>query len=40
MRSGYPLYFCKTLKPFEIKGFAKKYLHGNSIKITVEIWSE
>ena len=23
MRSGYPLYFWKTLKPFEIKGFAK-----------------
>jgi len=40
MRIGYPLIHRKTLKPFEIKGFDKKYLHGNSIKITVEIWSE
>jgi len=36
MRIGYTLYLWKILKPFEIKGFGKKSLHSNSIKITVE----
>ena len=40
MKIGCPLLFLKRWNPLELMDLAKKYLHGDSIKITVEIWSE